>query len=105
MNDRRVAVPGGHHRRRGQPAQWPHSPLRIRQEAEGSVGFELPDQDHERLHLDRAFPSVRLRDDESSRGVDDAEKDANLFAAELLMPATFLKSDLAGRTTSSMRNS
>ncbi len=54
--------------------------------------------DQERLHLDRAFPTVRLRDDVSSQGVDDAEKEANLFAAELLMPESFLRHDLAGRT-------
>jgi len=58
----------------------------------------LHDQGHEQLHVDRAFPSVRLRDDESSRGINDAEKEANLFAAELLMPAAFLRSDLAGHS-------
>lgn len=57
----------------------------------------LHDQDHEQLHVDRAFPTVRLRSDESSRGVDDYEKEANLFAAELLMPAKFLERDLSGR--------
>jgi len=55
--------------------------------------------DQEQLHVDRAFPTVRLRDDVSSQGVDDAEKEANLFAAELLMPDAFLKQDLAGRDT------
>jgi Zn-dependent peptidase ImmA (M78 family) len=54
--------------------------------------------DQEELHVDRAFPTVRLRDDVSSKGVDDAEKEANLFAAELLMPHELLQSDLAGRT-------
>lgn len=54
--------------------------------------------DQEELHVDRAFPTVRLRDDVSSQGIDDAEKEANLFAAELLMPHEFLQSDLAGRT-------
>jgi Zn-dependent peptidase ImmA (M78 family) len=54
--------------------------------------------DQEQLHLDRAFPTVRLRDDVSSQGIDDAEKEANLFAAELLMPEAFLKRDLAGRS-------
>lgn len=51
--------------------------------------------DQESLHVDRAFPTVRLRDDASSQGVDDAEKEANLFAAELLMPEPFLRRDLA----------
>lgn len=54
--------------------------------------------DQEQLHVDRAFPTVRLRDDVSSQGIDDAEKEANLFAAELLMPADFLKRDLTGRS-------
>lgn len=57
----------------------------------------LHDQDQEPLHVDRAFPTVRLRNDVSSQGVDDAEKEANLFAAELLMPEQFLRQDLAGR--------
>ena len=51
--------------------------------------------DQDQLHLDRAFPTVRLRDDVSSQGVEDAEKEANLFAAELLMPVKFLNRDLA----------
>jgi len=55
--------------------------------------------DQEQLHVDRAFPTVRLRDDVSSQGIDDAEKEANLFAAELLMPVGFLRQDLAGRNT------
>jgi Zn-dependent peptidase ImmA (M78 family) len=53
--------------------------------------------DQERLHLDRAFSTIRLRDRVSSQGVDDAEKEANLFAAELLMPKEFLCADLAGK--------
>ncbi len=40
-----------------------------------------------------------LRDDTSSQGIDDAEKEANLFAAEILMPEEFLRKDLAGRST------
>jgi Zn-dependent peptidase ImmA (M78 family) len=55
--------------------------------------------DQEQLHVDRAFPTVRLRDAVSSQGIDDAEKEANLFAAELLMPEAFLKHDLAGRSS------
>ena len=53
--------------------------------------------DQEQLHVDRAFPTVRLRDDASSRGDDDAEKEANLFAAELLMPHNFVRRDLQDR--------
>lgn len=37
---------------------------------------------------------VRKRNQESSKGEDDYEKEANLFAAELLMPATFLEQDI-----------
>ena len=58
----------------------------------------LHDQE-EQLHLDRSFSTVRLRDDLSSQGTDDAEKEANLFAAELLMPEEFLRRDLATRST------
>ena len=42
---------------------------------------------------------MRLRDDVSTMGVDDDEKEANLFAAELLMPESFVRKDLAGYTT------
>jgi Zn-dependent peptidase ImmA (M78 family) len=34
---------------------------------------------------------------ESSRGEDDEEREANLFAAELLMPAALLKEELRGK--------
>lgn len=54
--------------------------------------------DQEKLHVDRAFPTVMLRNEASSRGIEDAEKEANLFAAELLMPETLLFQDLAGRS-------
>jgi len=48
------------------------------------------------VHLDetrQAF-TINLRDAESSKGEDNDEREANLFAAELLMPAKFLKRDL-----------
>ena len=38
---------------------------------------------------------MRLRDDASSQRTNDAEREANLFAASLLMPREFLKADLA----------
>jgi Zn-dependent peptidase ImmA (M78 family) len=53
----------------------------------------------ETVHLDsgnRAF-RINLRDVESAKGEDNDEKEANFFAAELLMPASFLESDLQGR--------
>ena len=40
---------------------------------------------------------MRLRDDVSGHGVDDAEKEANLFAAELLMQDAFVRRALADR--------
>jgi Zn-dependent peptidase ImmA (M78 family) len=54
---------------------------------------------HEQLHVDRGVPTVRLLDNASRPGVDGYEKEANLFAAELLMPARFLERDLGGRET------
>jgi Zn-dependent peptidase ImmA (M78 family) len=45
------------------------------------------------LHIDRQF-KVWLRNEASSKGTDIEEKEANLFAAELLMPASFLEEDL-----------
>lgn len=41
------------------------------------------------VHVDRQF-KVWLRNEESGQGVDVEEKEANLFAAELLMPASLL---------------
>ena len=48
----------------------------------------------EKVHVDRGF-EVRLRSDESSKGTDIDEKEANLFAAELLMPRRFVEKDIA----------
>ncbi len=52
--------------------------------------------DQEPLHVDRDF-RVRLRGDLSSQGTDEAEREANYFAASLLMPKGFLENDLAGQ--------
>jgi Zn-dependent peptidase ImmA (M78 family) len=51
------------------------------------------------IHLDegRGAFTVNLRNTESSRGEDNDEREANLFAAELLMPARFLERDLRGK--------
>lgn len=49
--------------------------------------------EQEQLHVDHAF-RIRLRDDVSRQGTDEAEREANLFAASLLMPRRFLESDL-----------
>jgi Zn-dependent peptidase ImmA (M78 family) len=49
--------------------------------------------DFEEVHVDRQF-KVWLRSETSSQGTDLEEKEANLFAAELLMPARFLANDV-----------
>jgi Zn-dependent peptidase ImmA (M78 family) len=49
--------------------------------------------DFDDLHIDRRF-KVWLRSEASSEGTDVQEKEANLFAAELLMPARFLTADV-----------
>lgn len=48
-----------------------------------------PDQLRAEVHLDKAF-RVMMRDDVAAQGVDSLEIQANAFAAELLMPRTFL---------------
>ncbi len=61
-----------------------------------TIGHELGHlllHDQEQLHVDRGFP-VRLRSSLSSQGTDDAEREANYFAAALLMPRSFLDRDL-----------
>ena len=49
--------------------------------------------DQEQLHVDHQF-RVRLRNDVSRQGFDEAEREANFFAASLLMPKAFLEKDL-----------
>jgi Zn-dependent peptidase ImmA (M78 family) len=49
----------------------------------------------DRLAFDRGFQVKNLRDGEASKGISVEEKEANLFAAELLMPTEFLKQDIA----------
>src|SRR5258708_7744648 len=44
------------------------------------------------VHLDQAI--VQMRDARASAGLDDEEMEANRFAAELLMPRSFLEADL-----------
>lgn len=51
--------------------------------------------DQEQLHVDHEF-RVRLRNDVSSQGTNEAEREANFFAASLLMPKKFLEKDLEG---------
>jgi Zn-dependent peptidase ImmA (M78 family) len=54
--------------------------------------FLLHDQDA--IHVDRRF-EIRLRNAKSSEGTDNEEKEANLFAAELLMPKGLIETDIA----------
>jgi Zn-dependent peptidase ImmA (M78 family) len=49
--------------------------------------------DFDDVHVDRDF-KVWLRNETSSQGTDVEEKEANLFAAELLMPAHFVAKDV-----------
>lgn len=53
----------------------------------------------ETVHLDhtRNAVAINLRNSESATGENDDEREANLFAAELLMPARFLENDLLGK--------
>lgn len=70
-----------------------HAPVRQNFTMAHELGhFLLHDQ--EQLHIDREF-RVRLRDDVSSQGTDEAEREANFFAASLLIPKCFLEKDLA----------
>jgi Zn-dependent peptidase ImmA (M78 family) len=64
-----------------------------------TIGHELGHlllHDQDQLHLDRGFP-VRLRNSLSSEGTDEAEREANYFAAALLMPKRFLERDLSNQ--------
>lgn len=69
-----------------------HAPVRQNFTTAHELGHLLL-HDQEQLHVDHGF-RVRLRDDVSSQGTDEAEREANYFAASLLMPKTFLESDL-----------
>lgn len=51
-------------------------------------------QKKDEIHVDRSF-ELRFRDDRSRQGTDVDEREANLFAAELLMPRHFLTKDLS----------
>lgn len=50
----------------------------------------------ERVHVDRTdrIYTLKLRNDQSALGTNVEEQEANLFAAELLMPVTFIENDL-----------
>ena len=70
-----------------------HHPVRQNFTISHELGhFLLHDQ--EQLHVDHEF-RVRLRSEVSGQGTDEAEREANFFAASLLMPKDFLEADLA----------
>jgi Zn-dependent peptidase ImmA (M78 family) len=69
-----------------------HAPARQNFTAAHELGHLLL-HDQEQLHVDNGF-RVRLRDDVSSQGTDDDEREANFFAASILMPKVFLEEDL-----------
>jgi Zn-dependent peptidase ImmA (M78 family) len=74
-----------------------HHPNRQRFTIAHELGHFLLHSGH-LVHLDES-PSafrVNLRSSESAKGEDNDEREANLFAAELLMPAVFLEKDLEG---------
>ncbi len=69
-----------------------HAPVR----QNFTIGHELGHlllHDQEQLHVDHEF-RVRLRNNKSSEGTDEAEREANFFAASLLMPRDFVRVDL-----------
>jgi Zn-dependent peptidase ImmA (M78 family) len=72
-----------------------HAPVRQNFTTAHELGHLLL-HDQEQLHVDHDF-RVRLRDDVSSQGTDEAEREANFFAASLLMPREFLERDLEGQ--------
>jgi Zn-dependent peptidase ImmA (M78 family) len=70
-----------------------HLPNRQRFTIAHELGHYLL-HDQGKLHVDRRF-QIQLRDGNSSKGESEDEKEANLFAAELLMPVNFVQQDLA----------
>jgi len=73
-----------------------HSPTRRRFTLAHELAhfFLHGDQGQQEVHIDRTSRfQVKLRDPASSQGIDQEEIEANVFAAELLMPARFLERD------------
>lgn len=68
------------------------SPFRQRFTLAHEIGHFLLHSD-DRLHVDKGY-EVKLRDEKSKAGTDIDEMEANLFAAELLMPEHFLARDV-----------
>jgi Zn-dependent peptidase ImmA (M78 family) len=74
-----------------------HHPNRKNFMAAHELGHYLL-HDFDDVHIDRQF-KVWLRNEASSQGTDVEEKEANLFAAELLMPAHLVEKDIEEITT------
>jgi Zn-dependent peptidase ImmA (M78 family) len=73
-----------------------HHPNRQRFTIAHEIGHFLL-HEGERVFVDRLGSGyhVNLRNEDSSKGTNQEEVEANLFAAELLMPQSFLKEDLS----------
>lgn len=71
-----------------------HAPVRQRFTIAHELGHLLL-HNFDLLHIDRGF-TLRLRSELSGQGTDEEEVEANRFAAELLMPESFLREDLEG---------
>lgn len=76
-----------------------HSRTRQRFTIAHEIGHLLL-HESEKLHIDEYAPGYSLfrRDPKSSDGTDVIEREANFFAAELLMPQSFLEKDTAGHS-------
>jgi Zn-dependent peptidase ImmA (M78 family) len=77
-----------------------HSTTRQRFTVAHELGHLLL-HDYNDVHVDPGDFVIHFRDEVSSSGADREEREANLFAAELLMPASFLRRDL--RALNSLR--
>jgi Zn-dependent peptidase ImmA (M78 family) len=71
-----------------------HSRVRQRFTIAHELGHLLL-EDTEGVHIDSGDFLMKFRDEESSKGTKDDERDANQFAAELLLPKAFLERDLS----------
>lgn len=70
-----------------------HHPNRQNFTLAHELGHFLLHEGGDDVHVDRRF-QVKFRSETSSQGDDVDEKEANLFAAELLMPADFLEEEM-----------
>ncbi len=72
-----------------------HAPVRQNFTIAHELGHFLLHDQEEQIHVDHEFKvRIRRRDNLSSQGVDEAEREANYFAASLLMPEEFLENDI-----------